>query len=169
MRASDRRREWTVARLRGAYVDGALSTETFEIRTGQAYRSRTREQLSSLLDDLSSPWQHLWQRSRAWLRSFLAMPVAVGVADARLVALPMKPGERIVVGRDHACDVVVDDPAVSRRHVSIRCLGKEWEARDLDSTNGTYVDGRRVSAAHAYPGDVLYLGASTAVRLVRPA
>jgi hypothetical protein len=124
VRASDRLREWTVARLRGAYVDGALSTDTFELRTGQAYRSRTREQLWWLLDDLSSPWQQLWQRSRGWLRSFLVMPAPNRGPGGSRCRAPVKPGERILVGRDHTCDVVLCDPVVSRRHLSIRCRGK---------------------------------------------
>jgi pSer/pThr/pTyr-binding forkhead associated (FHA) protein len=48
------------------------------------------------------------------------------------------------VGRDLACDIVLDIPKVSRRHLRVR-LGPVVELEDLGSTNGTWVEGRRLS------------------------
>jgi hypothetical protein len=52
-----------------------------------------------------------------------------------------------VVGRDPACDLVLDDEQVSRRHAAFEPLeGGQCLLRDLGSTNGTWVDGRRLAA-----------------------
>ena len=54
--------------------------------------------------------------------------------------------DRFVLGRDEGCDLLVPDEKVSRRHASIlkRDDGRIY-LEDLGSTNGTYVDGRRVT------------------------
>jgi ABC-type multidrug transport system ATPase subunit len=56
-------------------------------------------------------------------------------------------GERpLLLGRDAAADVRFDDHRVSRRHALIRFEGGGWLVEDLGSSNGTFVDGARVSA-----------------------
>ena len=49
-----------------------------------------------------------------------------------------------VVGRETRCDLCLDDPLVSMWHAELRWNGTMWEIRDLDSANGTFVDGRRI-------------------------
>ncbi len=72
------------------------------------------------------------------------------------------PGELFTVGRDPACDIVVDDPTVSLRHVE---LERDHDrggllVRDLGSSNGTWIDGEPVvDQAHLPPGGVLRFGA----------
>lgn len=54
----------------------------------------------------------------------------------------------VVLGRGLASDVQLSDPCVSRRHCRIECLSQEsLVLRDLDSKNGTFVDGIRVTEA----------------------
>ena len=52
---------------------------------------------------------------------------------------------RVVVGRAPGCLLRLEDPAVSAEHASIFWTGDRWEIRDLGSSNGTFVDGRRAS------------------------
>lgn len=54
-------------------------------------------------------------------------------------------GDKAVIGRGDDCDLVLDDPTVSRRHavISMR-LGSPALIEDLDSDNGTYVNGQRI-------------------------
>jgi two-component system, NtrC family, response regulator GlrR len=54
-------------------------------------------------------------------------------------------GERLVVGTRSSADVVLRDPTVSRYHCSLRLRDDRVEVEDLDSRNGTNVDGIRVS------------------------
>jgi hypothetical protein len=49
-----------------------------------------------------------------------------------------------VIGRDETCDLRVDDPMVSRRHVRVRLERGVWLIEDLGSRNGTRVDGNLV-------------------------
>ena len=54
--------------------------------------------------------------------------------------------KNLIIGRDKSqCDLQIDDPTISRRHASISFIGKEWIIVDLGSTNGTFVDGVRVT------------------------
>ncbi len=68
------------------------------------------------------------------------------------------PPEGAVIGRSSASDFVVDDPNVSRRHVEIRPDGDTWTLRDLGSTNGTELNGRRVERARLEDGDEITVG-----------
>jgi len=68
------------------------------------------------------------------------------------------PGDRAVLGRSRDCDVVVNDPNVSRRHAEVRRDGPAWIVTDLGSTNGVKVNGRRVDQAALEPGDRITLG-----------
>jgi class 3 adenylate cyclase len=62
-----------------------------------------------------------------------------------------------VLGRGDA-DVVIDDQEISRRHALIRAGGDWLEIEDLDSLNGTWVNGRRIQSARLGPGDVVKIG-----------
>jgi Protein of unknown function (DUF3662)/FHA domain len=64
-----------------------------------------------------------------------------------------------VIGRSREADVVVDDPNVSRRHAEVRPSGGSWIVRDLGSTNGVKVNGRRIQGPQSLkPGDEIVLG-----------
>jgi pSer/pThr/pTyr-binding forkhead associated (FHA) protein len=69
-------------------------------------------------------------------------------------------GASLVVGKSRECDVVIDtDPTVSRRHVRFELVASAWVVSDLDSTNGTQVNGHRLYGDHALrDGDELVLG-----------
>jgi hypothetical protein len=70
------------------------------------------------------------------------------------------------LGRSRDADIVLDDANVSRKHAEVRPSGGSWIVRDLDSTNGVKVNGRRVDPARAQsikPGDVIELGTSRAI------
>jgi pSer/pThr/pTyr-binding forkhead associated (FHA) protein/soluble lytic murein transglycosylase-like protein len=68
--------------------------------------------------------------------------------------------ETTSVGRSSENDVVLGDAAmVSARHLEIRKEGDAFHVRDLNSTNGTYLDGQRISEATLQPSNVIRLGA----------
>src|SRR6478752_5305494 len=72
------------------------------------------------------------------------------------------PDHRFVIGRDDACNLVLSDTEVSRRHAYlIETPGGGLEVGDLGSSNGTRVNGRRIEApAQLKPGDTLEIGGS---------
>jgi DNA-binding NtrC family response regulator len=63
-----------------------------------------------------------------------------------------------VVGKDPTCDVHVDDPFVSARHLRIEPRHGRWHLVDLGSTNGTFISGARVAAADLPLGVPVALG-----------
>ncbi|WP_432483944.1 FhaA domain-containing protein [Kineococcus esterisolvens] len=68
-----------------------------------------------------------------------------------------------VLGRGSEADVVVDDPGVSRRHAEVRVGPAGARLVDLGSTNGTFVDGERVSSTDLFDGATITLGRTRAV------
>ncbi|MDX6631587.1 MAG: hypothetical protein QOH00_3833 [Gaiellales bacterium] len=69
-------------------------------------------------------------------------------------------GPVVQIGRAPGCDIVLDDRNVSRRHAEIRRRGPVVVLVDLDSTNGTIVNGRRVREHPLADGDRITLGNS---------
>ena len=69
------------------------------------------------------------------------------------------PGGVRTVGRATGADFIVDAALVSRVHCRLTALpGGELEDRDLESTNGTFVNGERVRTARLNDGDRLQVG-----------
>jgi pSer/pThr/pTyr-binding forkhead associated (FHA) protein len=64
----------------------------------------------------------------------------------------------LTLGRGTAADVMIPDEAVSRVHASVRVDGDTVVVEDLESSNGTRVNGRDVSQARLEHGDVIELG-----------
>ena len=72
--------------------------------------------------------------------------------------LPLADGEYLA-GRDDACALVIDAGTVSRRHARITVVSGTATIEDLESTNGTHVNGTRISApTRLKAGDQLMLG-----------
>jgi hypothetical protein len=70
---------------------------------------------------------------------------------------------RVVIGRSKDCDVQITDPNASRRHAELRQEGAAYWMVDLDSTNGTTVNGRRTARAKLDSGDVITIGSTDLV------
>jgi hypothetical protein len=69
-----------------------------------------------------------------------------------------------VLGRSREADVQIDDPNVSRKHAELRPSGASWTVRDLGSTNGVKVNGRRIQGAQSLrDGDTITIGTSDVV------
>jgi ABC-type multidrug transport system ATPase subunit len=64
----------------------------------------------------------------------------------------------ITLGRSADNDVVLPLDFVSGNHGLLEQRGTEWHYRDLDSTNGTFVNGQRVQSAVLHDGDILRIG-----------
>ncbi len=66
--------------------------------------------------------------------------------------------DELLVGRNPNCDVVLSHPEVSRRHARLLFRDGSWVLQDLESTNGTIVNGEHVGRCVLCPGDQLILG-----------
>lgn len=68
-------------------------------------------------------------------------------------------GDRFSIGRGGHCDIVLNDANVSREHaLLVRTDDGQWLLRDLDSTNGTFVNGEEISEAYLPPNADLTFG-----------
>ena len=68
------------------------------------------------------------------------------------------PGNEKTIGRAPRADFIVDANLVSRLHCRVAAGASELEVVDLDSTNGTFVNGQRVARARLTDGDRLGVG-----------
>jgi transcriptional regulator with GAF, ATPase, and Fis domain len=73
---------------------------------------------------------------------------------------------RMLIGKSSACEVRLQDPSVSRRHVALEVVAQRLRITDLDSTNGTFVDGVSIGEAYLSGGEIIRLG-STAITVSR--
>jgi two-component system nitrogen regulation response regulator GlnG len=62
------------------------------------------------------------------------------------------------IGKGHACDLILSDHAVSRRHLEVAVLADGVQIRDLGSTNGSFAGGARFESVHAVAGAIIHIG-----------
>ncbi len=94
------------------------------------------------------------ETSEAWL---IHQPVPAEPPGPAAVRLPVDGA--LVLGRAPDCDVVLPDPAVAERHVSISPLYGDYVLTDLDGSTGTTLNGRRIDGpVRLEPGDDLQVG-----------
>lgn len=65
--------------------------------------------------------------------------------------------EKLLVGRRDSCDITLDYPNVSSHHCELEIVNGYWHVRDLNSSNGTKVNGERVTERFLQPGDTLII------------
>jgi len=89
------------------------------------------------------------------------IPKLIGIVGPRKgVTFPLDADE-VIVGRDATSRLVLDDRSVSRRHCVVRKEGKTFKIVDLDSRNGTFVNGIPVRERDLEHGDQIRIGMST--------
>jgi hypothetical protein len=134
-RATQAARDAAAERLGADYAAGAISTDTLEAGVAAVLTAKHRSQLEHVLAPI---------RART---------------DAREVVV-MAHEDSVLLGRSSSCERVFEDDGVSRRHALLRA-GKDgtWRLVDLASTNGTWLNGRRVAHSRGVSdGDEVRLG-----------
>jgi hypothetical protein len=168
-RASDTDRERALADLRDGFAAGRLTHETFTHRVEQALRARANVELYGLVADVRP------RPSRLRAAAASACRRVVRSADEWLrgwppsLRLPTGSAHRFTIGRELACDMTLADQTVSRWHASLERGPDGWLLADLGSTNGTRVNGWRVtSPSRVTAGDLVSFGNATFVLAERP-
>jgi hypothetical protein len=150
-------RQRLASALNSAYADGLLSTETLSERLDLLF--------GKLLIDPACLVGDLPRRARGqlWRARFLRAVVmrlrrAAGHSsdDPMLLGLDWSGAQdELYVGRHPSCDVLLRSPQVSRRHARLIFRDSCWIVQDLESKNGTAVNGVSVGRCRLAPGDDL--------------
>jgi Domain of unknown function (DUF1707)/Inner membrane component of T3SS, cytoplasmic domain len=93
------------------------------------------------------------------VRVTTSLQAAVGGRRPLPLQFPRGSGEQFSIGRDVGCDLAIADMTVSRRHATLERTQDGWLLTDLESTNGTRVNGWRVRGkVSVTPGDLVSFG-----------
>ncbi len=154
-----RLRDELARRLNTAYGDGLLSEDTYMRRVDELLAAPLIDP-AHVTGDLhirprpraASAVTAQFDRLRDWVRVATHGPRALLALDWSGATT------EVSLGRERSCDVVLDDPLVSRRHARLRFRDGSWILHDLGSTNGTFLNGLRVGRCQLRAGDRLDLG-----------
>lgn len=80
--------------------------------------------------------------------------------DTVIDQIVLKQGD-VNIGRRPGSDILLDNMAISGNHASIFTIGEDSFIQDLNSTNGTFVNNKRVTKHHLQNGDVVSIGNHT--------
>lgn len=81
--------------------------------------------------------------------------------DANLIKVVPLSKERMTLGRRPYNDIVMDNLAVSGEHAALQAIGSEYYIEDLNSTNGTYINSKKIKRQMLQTGDTIEIGKYT--------
>lgn len=162
-RLSDAERDRALKALRDGVALGRLSHDTFVRRMELALTARRSDELAVLTADLptESRWSRVVFGTVESVSGFSARVRRAWQSERLPKLLLPHPGNGypLRIGRDPASGLRLNHETVSRIHAELSRQGGVWVLRDLGSTNGTTVNGRRViGAAVVKDGDQVGFG-----------
>lgn len=86
------------------------------------------------------------------------VPQLVGISSATAGQSFPLTGDRVVLGRSAFCDIVINEASLSSEHARFSLDGDHWRVTNLLSTNGIFVNRRKVFSARLADGDRIRLG-----------
>jgi chromosome segregation ATPase len=136
---------------------------TFQSSPKNLNRASALQNTLEGLTIVSRPRQHLaaWQATRTHYRP---MPKLVfKLSDSQSLDFPLV-GQRVRLGRNASNEIVIDNSWISSFHAEFLISADGTaEVRDLNSSNGTMVNGQRIKSAPLRPGDVIVFGQLEAI------
>ncbi|HEV7628296.1 MAG TPA: DUF1707 and FHA domain-containing protein [Streptomyces sp.] len=161
-RLSDADRERALEVLREGAAQGRVSQDTFMRRTDVILKAQWQSELHAVLHDLPTRKP----RSRWYVTGITRFFAFVGSLrkawqSERLpeLLLPSPASYPYSIGRAPGSMVRLNHFTVSRTHAQLRSSEDGWKLRDLGSSNGTWVNGSRVTGSvRVRPGDVVRFG-----------
>ena len=88
----------------------------------------------------------------------MEMQIISRSTGALLRAFALGDTAEVIVGRDSDCDIQINAPSVSREHCVIEHMDGDYHLRDLDSTGGTWIDGKRITEVRIEDGIEIQVG-----------
>jgi diguanylate cyclase (GGDEF)-like protein len=127
---------------------GALSVESEMFDTGQI--------------DITPTARKLIQSAEGGKKACLIVLRGQDVGQVTVIG-----DESTIIGRDAECAMVMQEEGISRQHASVR-MGASGNiiVTDLGSTNGTYLEGKKITEANMKPGDKVFLGRHTVLKMM---
>jgi Protein of unknown function (DUF3662)/Inner membrane component of T3SS, cytoplasmic domain len=146
-------------------TDPLLGLGEFGIQTGEVHPGEPEPARGSAPGSSSEPGGRTMIYSSA---GRIAEPLEERARTRDQKALLIHDGRRlvvdpagVVVGRSRQCDIVLEDPNISRRHLEVRPRGGSWVVADLGSTNGSRINGRSIEGSEVVrPGDEIEIGST---------
>lgn len=89
------------------------------------------------------------------------MPFYLRVSFAGKKANVKIEGEKVFIGRSSTCQVCLKDPLISNTHGLITLVDDHLIIKDLQSTNGIIINGKKIQESKLYIGDIVKLGKTT--------
>lgn len=184
LRASDEERDVALAELRHRFSEGRISHDTFLARMDAVllakYRGEVRSQLADLPQAAAGEPEPDRRRTRHPVHLIAGWRHRIGSAVAALaggyrhepppLVLPSSTRQRFTIGRELACDFTLANLSVSRWHAKLHYEDGCWLLSDLGSTNGTRLNGWRVTTGVPLAvGDRVSFGSVTFVIASRAA
>jgi FHA domain len=167
MLTAGRSRQRLAGILNSAFAEGLLSEQTHAHRLGLLFAPRLIDE-HKLVGDLrlrragSRPGERVRVALAALIESARTLTRSGGSHPTPLLlALDWSESDRLLLGREPRCDVVVANPTVSRRHAQLTFRDGSWVIQDLAATNGTSVNGVPVGRMALRAGDVVTLGSQS--------
>ncbi|OEV12275.1 MULTISPECIES: DUF1707 and FHA domain-containing protein [Streptomyces] len=161
-RLSDADRERALEVLREGAADGRISQNTFERRMDVILQAQWHGELHSVLHDLPTrrPRNRWFAEAVARALSFPRRLSDAWQSERMPELLLPGPGAHAYsIGRAPGSMLRLNHFTVSRTHAQLRATGDGWKLRDLGSSNGTWVNGSRVTGSvRVRPGDVVRFG-----------
>lgn len=139
-------------------ADGTVSRRQIKVDSLAATTSGAPRGAQSQAD--VPPVERTQALNLARLRGDIVAPLHASLVIPRVAGDEVLPLDRdtLSIGRALDNDLVVEDPAVSRHHAEIRRQYGRFYLTDLESTNGTKVNGKRVSGSFLQDGDRIRVG-----------
>ncbi|SFK93262.1 DUF1707 and FHA domain-containing protein [Streptomyces pini] len=160
-RPSEEDRERALEVLRESAAEGRVSNGTFEHRMDLILTARRSDEIEAAVHDL---------RPRPPEPALIRFVGAVSALPGRLrrawqtarlpeLMLPAPGPYPMSIGRAPGSVLRLSDETVSRTHAQLHSSARGWTLRDLGSSNGTWVNGRRVTGSVSVrPGDHVRFG-----------
>ena len=147
--------------LNAAYAEGLLSDRTLAHRLDMLFAGAVIDP-ARLVGDLTrrAPRRRVSRRLLTALIGRTGSTPAVAGAPEDMILLALDWSgvrEELLIGRHPSCDIVVPADTVSRRHARLVFRDGSWVVQDLNSTNGTRLNGHPVGRCRLRPGDQLAL------------
>ncbi|MBB1256006.1 FHA domain-containing protein [Streptomyces alkaliterrae] len=174
-RLSDAEREFALELLRDAAVRGRVSQDTFEGRAELILKAQRPDELHAVLYDLRPLKEAPPARENVLVRVVGGMAAlraklrrAWRTEELPELQLPASGPYALSIGRAPGSVLRLTDHTVSRAHAQVRFTGSGWTLRDLGSSNGTWVNDRRITGSvPVRPGDRVRFG-QVGFRLTSP-